>query len=51
MVEIGAHMWTAPTCKRRKQIFSSDRLRAYVRPVGALAYERRPRWFPQLEFL
>jgi hypothetical protein len=44
------HMWTAPSSQEPFAVFGSDRLRPYVRPVGALAHERWPRWFPRREF-
>jgi transposase len=34
------HMWTAPSSQEPFAVFGSDRLRPYVRPVGALAHER-----------
>ncbi len=39
------HMWTASALQEAEQWFGSDRLRSYVRPVCAAAYDRWPRWF------
>ena len=39
-----------PLLARRFTAVRPNRLRSYVRPVGALAHERWPRWFPRHEF-
>ncbi len=39
-----------PPCKVFLQCFDQDRLRSYVRPSGALARERWPRWSPRQGF-
>src|SRR3954471_18645292 len=44
------HMWTAPSCKGVGLTKVIVRLRSYVRPVGAAARDRWPRWYPQCGF-
>ena len=39
-----------PLLARRFAAFLIRPLRPYLRPVGALAHERWPRWFPRREF-